>query len=306
MVENVLPSFLVLGLGALARRLGLLSTESAAGLNRLTANVALPALLVLTIGTSPLATGFSAPLAVVTTFLVVAMAVASFAGARACGLPRAQRGVFSQAAFRGNLAYMAFPVILGTLGQEGLRRAALTSAVLIPVMNLLAVVVLQVARGKGSGWGKLVWSVVTNPLVVGANGGLVLSAAGVELWGWLARTLRIVADFALPAALLALGAQLEVEKVRDVRWPLAFAVTAKLVVLPAAGFFLLRAWGLSPLDVQVGVLLLAAPTAVASYPIAVEMGGDSRLAGGAVLVTTALAFPAFVLWGLACGLGLAR
>lgn len=300
-MENVLPSFLVLGLGALARRLGLLTGESAAGLNRLTANVALPALLLLTIGTSPLATGFSAPLAVVTTLLVVAMALATFWGARSCGLPRFQQGVLSQAAFRGNLAYMAFPVILATLGEEGLRRAALTSAVLIPVMNFLSVVVLQVARGQGRGWGKLVWSVVTNPLVLGANLGLLLSALSWQPWAWLHHTLKIVADFALPGALLALGAQLEVEQMRDVRKPLALAVAAKLAVLPAGGFFLLRALHLPQLDVQVGVLLLASPTAVASYPVAVDMGGDSRLAGAAVLVTTALAFPAFVLWGWACG-----
>ncbi|KDA53561.1 hypothetical protein EG19_04995 [Thermoanaerobaculum aquaticum] len=301
MLANVLPAFLVLGLGALLRRWGLLTAESAAGLNRLTANVALPALLLLTIGTSPLATGFSAPLAAMTTLLVVVMAVLAFLLAYLLGLPRPQRGVFSQAAFRGNLAYMAFPVILASLGEEGLRRAALTSAVLIPVMNFLAVVVLQLARGGGRGWGKLAWAVITNPLVLGANLGLFLSALSWQPWGWLHHTLKIVADFALPAALLALGAQLEVEKLRDVRGPLLLASLSKLVLLPGAGFFLLRALSLPSLDVQVGVLLLASPTAVASYPVAVEMGGDSRLAGAAVLVTTALAFPAFVLWGMVCG-----
>ncbi len=300
MVANVLPAFLVLGLGALARRWGLLNAQSAAGLNRLTANVALPALLLLTVGTSPLASGFSAPLTGATTLLVVGMGVAAFVVARLLGLPSAQRGVFSQAAFRGNLAYMAFPVILATLGEEGLRRAALTSAVLIPVMNFLAVVVLQLARGGSGGWGKWAWAVMTNPLVLGANLGLVLSAISWQPWVWLERTLKIVADFALPGALLALGAQLEVEKLRDVRGPLFLASFAKLVLLPGAGFFLLRALELPTLEVQVGVMLLASPTAVASYPVAVEMGGDSRLAGAAVLVTTALAFPAFVLWGMAC------
>lgn len=301
MLANVLPAFLVLGLGALLRRWGRLTAESASGLNRLTANVALPALLLLTIGTSPLATGFSAPLTAVTTLLVVAMAMAAFFLAGALGLPPSQQGVFSQAAFRGNLAYMAFPVILASLGEEGLRRAALTSAVLIPVMNFLAVVVLQLAHGGRREWGKLAWAVLTNPLVLGANLGLVLSAFSWQPWAWLYGTLKIVADFALPAALLALGAQLDVEKLRDVRGPLILASFAKLVLLPGAGFFLLRALNLPPLEVQVGVLLLASPTAVASYPVAVEMGGDARLAGAAVLITTALAFPAFVLWGMACG-----
>ncbi|MCS7182909.1 MAG: AEC family transporter [Thermoanaerobaculum sp.] len=302
MVEHVLPAFLVLGFGALARRLGFLTAESAAGLNRLAANVALPALLVLTIGTSPLATGFSAPLALVTTLLVVGVAFGSFCLARALGLPKGQRGVFAQASFRGNLAYMAFPVILAALGEPGLRRAALVSAVLIPTMNFLSVLVLHMAQGRGTGWGPRLWSVVTNPLVLGANLGLVLSALSWQPWPWLHNTLKILADFSLPAALLALGAQLEVAQMRDVRRPLLLSVAVKLILLPAFGYFILRAWQVSPLDLQVGVLLLASPTAVASYPVAVEMGGDPRLAGASVLLTTALAFPAFVLWGLVCGL----
>jgi len=302
MVESVLPTFLVLGLGVLARRWGLLREEAAEGLARLTANVALPALLVSVIGSSSFAAGFSLRLASATTGLVVAAALGSFLLARLAGLPAAQTGVFSQAVFRGNLAYMAFPVILASLGEAGLRRAAMAAAVLIPVMNFLAVVVLQLAQGGGRGWGRLLWAVLTNPLVVGANLGLLASVLQWNPWGWLAATLKILSDFALPAALLALGAQLEVPRWERLGLPLLLACFGKLVVLPGIGFLLLRWWGVSSADLQVGTLLLASPTAVASYPVAVELGGDRRLAGAAVLLTTALAFPAYVFWGWACGL----
>lgn len=301
MVENVLPAFLVLACGALARQLGFFPVASAEGLNRLTANVALPALLLLTIGTSPLAAGFSAPLAALSSLAVLAGALGSFLLARLLRLPAEQQGVFAQAVFRGNLAYMAFPVILALLGEEGLRRAAMTAAVLIPLMNLLAVVVLQWARGQGGRWGRLAWNVFTNPLVLAANLGLLLSGLSWQPWPFLARTLKILADFALPAALLACGAQLEVAQVGKVRWPLVASSVGKLLLLPAFGLFLFRAFHLPTLDVQVGALLLASPTAVASYPVAVELGGDRRLAGAAVLATTLLAFPAYLLWALVCG-----
>jgi predicted permease len=302
MVENVLPVFLVLALGAAAGKLGLLRGGEAEGLNRLTAHLALPALLVLTIGTSSFSAGFSAGLTLVSTALVVAAAACALLCARLLRLPAQQRGVFSQAVFRGNLAYMAFPVIAATLGEGGLRRAAMTAAVLIPVMNFLAVVVLLYARGGKQGLGKLAVRVLTNPLVLGANLGLLLSALAWRPWAWLSGILKILADFALPAALLACGAQLDIRQVGRVRWPLVFIVAGKLLVLPGLAFVLLRGLGAAPLDLQVGTLLLASPTAVASYPVASELGGDKSLAGAAVLVTTALAFPAFVFWGLLCGL----
>ncbi|MGQ9495215.1 MAG: AEC family transporter [Thermoanaerobaculaceae bacterium] len=303
MVENILPTFLVLAAGALAHRWGLLPPSSAEGLNRLTAYVALPALLVLKIGTSPLVGGFSVMLSLVAVGLVVAAAPLSFVFARILHLPPSQKGVFSQAVFRGNLAYMAFPVIFASLGEAGLRKAALTAAALIPVMNFLAVTVLQLASGSQERWGKLALGVLTNPLVLSAFLGLFLSAFSWQPWGWLRNTLEILANFALPAALLALGAQLEISTFAEVQWPLLWACLGKLLFLPAAGFLLLKVSGVQALDLQVGVLLLASPTAVASYPVAVALGGDRRLAGSAVLVSTLLAFPSYVLWGLLCGVG---
>jgi hypothetical protein len=76
----------------------------------------------------------------------------------------------------------------------------------------------------------------------------------------------------------------------------------KQLVAPLLGLIVLRALGASQLELSVGVLMLAAPTAVATYPVAAELGGDTDLAGACVLVTTAAAFVAFALWGLVLGL----
>lgn len=303
MVENILPTFLVLATGAFAHRWGLLPPSSAEGLNRLTTYLALPALLVLTIGTSPLVGGFSVTLSIVAVGLVVAAVPASLVFARILHLSPSQKGVFSQAVFRGNLAYLAFPIIFASLGEAGLRKAALTAAVLIPVMNFLAVTVLQLANGSEESWGKLALGILANPLILSAFLGLLLSALSWQPWTWLKNSLEILANFALPAALLALGAQLEISTFAEVRWPLFWACLGKLFFLPAAGFLLLKVSGVQALDLQVGVLLLAAPTAVASYPVAVALGGDRRLAGSAVLISTLLAFPSYVFWGLLCGVG---
>lgn len=299
---GLLPVFAILAVGVGARQVGLVDEAGASSLNRLVAHVGLPALLLLKVGTSSLAESFSPPVVAVTTGLVLVVAAAAMVLGRAWRLPGPQRGVLTQAAQRGNLAYVAFPVILAAGGEGALRAAAVTAAVLIPVMNLLAVAVLERYRGGPRSRG-VVWRVLANPLVVSALAGLGLAALGWRPWVWLAASLEILADFALPGALLALGAQLTLGRWGRVWKPLAAAVGLKLLVQPALGFWLLSALHADHQEMLVGVLLLAAPSAVASYPVAVELGGDRDLAAAAVVVTTAGAVLTYFLWGLLLGGG---
>ena len=300
-LAGLVPVFLLLGLGVGARQWGLLDRGAAVGLNRLVANLALPALLLLKVGTSPLDVSFSWRTTLFTSIATLVVAVAAMAGAGLWRLPRSQRGVFAQAAMRGNVAYVAFPLILAGVGDAALRMAVVTAAVLIPVMNLLAVLVLEAARGEGESAGRVAIRVLVNPMVLGATAGLPLAALHWQPWPWLGSTLQILADFSLPAALLALGAQLELRRWAPV-WRQTAAVTvAKLALLPGLGWWALRTTGASELELAVGVLLLASPTAVASYPVAAELGGDTDLAGACVLFTTVASVVGYIVWALVLG-----
>ena len=301
-LSGLLPVFLILALGVAARRFGLVDGLAAAGLNRLVANLALPAFLVSEIGTSTLRVSFSPRLvgAVLTTTVVVT--VLALGAGLLMRLPASQRGVLAQAAMRGNVAYVGFPVILAALGEAGLRRAAITAALLIPLMSLIAVSVLEQFRTQHDRAGLLLFKVLGNPLVVASLLGLLLAAVEWHPWSWLARTLRVLADFALPAALLALGAQLEFRQWHGVWRATVVAAVVKQLVTPVLGLIVLRALGTPHLEMSVGVLMLAAPTAIATYPVAAELGGDTDLAGACVLVTTAAAFVVFAGWSLLLGL----
>ena len=293
-LSGLVPVFALLALGAAVRRLGLLSAEAANGLNRLVANVALPALLLLKVGTSPLEENVSPGLMAACAALVVAVTAAAWWLGAAWRLPPAQRGVLAQAASRGNLAYVAFPVILGAYGDAGLRLAAVTAAALFPVMNFLGVGALEAARGERESVLRLTLRVLRNPLVACSLAGLALAAVGWRPWGWLATTLQVLSDFALPGALLALGAQLSVAAWHGVWKPAAAAPRRAGGVTPARGAGGVGWPGLPPRATPVGGRLMAAPTAIASYPVAAELGGDTDLAGACVVATTIAALPAYL------------
>lgn len=295
---GLVPVFLLLALGHLARRWGLLDATAAAGLNRLVANLALPALLLAKIGTSPLEANFSPPLLAVALGGTVLAAAGTWFGGRLARLPGPVLGVATQAAMRGNIAYLSFPLILASYGEAGLRMAAVTASLLIPTMNLLGAAALLLAKPGQAGVLVTSLKVLANPLVASALAGLGLAALGWQPWPWLGTTLKTLGDFALPGALLALGSQLQPGSLGGL-WQRAAAATAvKLLFLPAFGFWLLTAWRRPPLEVAVGVLMLAAPTAIASYPVAVDLGGDADLAGACVLVSTLSCAFTYACWKL--------
>lgn len=301
MLAGLVPIFLILGLGVVARRFGLLDDASATGLNRLVVYIALPALFIAKVGTAPLESALSVRLMFATAVVSAAATLLALGWARALRLPPSHRGALAQGAVRGNIVYFTFPLILTTYGDDALRLAAVTATVLIPVMNLLAVAALELYRPAGSKDTHIILRVIGNPIVIGALASLLLALVHWRPWGWLDTTLNALADLAFPGALLALGAQLEVGQWRKLWHSLAAASVVKLALMPAAGWWLLRLLGASPGEIAVGVLLLAAPTAVASHSVAADLGGDVELAGSCVLVTTVLSVATYVVWVLLLG-----
>ncbi len=180
--------------------------------------------------------------------------------------------------------------------KSGSRQAVVTSAILILLMNLLAVAVLEAARDRRNGGFRLAARVAANPMVAAALVGVVLAAFHWRPWVWVEGTLTILSDFAMPGALLALGGQLGVSRWRGVWRLTSTASVIKLILAPALGWWALTILGADSLETSVGVLLLAAPTAVASYPVAAELGGDTDLAGACILATTVASFATYPAW----------
>ena len=91
---------------------------------------------------------------------------------------------------------------------------------------------------------------------------------------------------ATPGSLIALGATLTPDRLRASIADAHKTALLKLVVCPLLGVAVCAALGLPPLHRFIVLCYLACPSAVASYVMAEAMGGDARLAGSAVALTT--------------------
>lgn len=293
-VEILAPVFLVVVLGAVLRRLSVVPEEFGPQANRLVYWVALPVLLFRKLSAPGEAAEGAFALSAVMASGTVAAIAAAYCVALLLGLPKRSVGSFVQASFRGNLAYVGLPVVMLSLDNtHGSPPAAAAVVALGPVVvlyNIAAILVLKLGAGQGSGAGSasIVRQIVTNPLIVAIAAGLCWSRIGPATPVFMARTLDLIAAVALPLALLGVGGSLADTRLSGRIAPSVWSASIKLVVAPAAGWATGHAIGMEPRALQVAVLFLACPTAVASYVLAEQLGGDAELTGGTVVVSTIL------------------
>lgn len=282
----MLPLLLMLALGWLIRRIGMIAPETVSAVNKLIFRLFLPVLLFNNIRTLDVTSvpglGFPAFIfcSVLAVFLGAQLLVPKFVKE-----PRKQ-GVMVQGIFRTNFAILGIPLAQAMFGESGIIAVTLALPVVVIVNNVLAVVALSTPTGGKADPRALLRGIVTNPLIVACVLGCILLFTGVTLPPALDKVCSDVGSITSPLSLIVLGASLHWQGVKDNSRLLAWTVLLKQAIIPAVMMTLAVLLGFR--DAQLGVILIlfGAPCAVSSYPMAEAMGGDGPLAASQVVLTT--------------------
>lgn len=288
----VAPVFLLLVLGHLLRRLGVpdgVRTPDSggfwAGADRLVYWVLFPALLFQETARAPLAEGVLGSYALILLGAMLFTGLVALGIARIAGSSSAAAGSIFQGATRHN-TFIAFAICDSLFGAAGMAQASLATAVLVPATNVAAVtvlVLLQHEQGAGRLGRRLVQEMLRNPLLIAIVMGLLCNASGLPVPQILRDGIGLLARAALPLALLCIGAALRMPALRQAGAPTLIAVACRLLLFPAATFILIGLLGLSGTPAMVAAIFGAVPTAVSSYALARQLGGDAALM--AVIIT---------------------
>lgn len=292
----VLPMCLVMALGYGTRRLGWIRREEISAINKIAFRIFLPCLLYYNVYCSDLSGSFDPLLmayAVGGVLLTFGLSIGYTLLTEK--LPE-RRGVLIQGMFRSNYVIMGIPVATALLGADQLGTVSILIAVVVPLFNMLAVVVLEVFRGQKPKPLHILGQIAKNPLVIGSVLGILTLAAGIRLPHILEQTIQNISAIASPLQLFLLGAFFQFSGLKTYRRELVTVSAAKLIVAP--GLFL----GLGALLGFRGVAFVsligvfASPTAVNSFTMAQQMGGDAELAGDIVVTTSAVSILTMFLW----------
>lgn len=292
-LNTLAPVFLLIAVGAALQRSRFVSPDFLREANRLTYWLGLPALLFSQLAASfHQADGAGVMLGAMfgATCLLV---LVSYGAGWLLRVPGASAGTFVQAGFRGNLAFVGLPLVYSLpetpfAGGMSVRTAAIvTVAPMMVFYNVAGVVVLLLSQHQLSG--RMVWPFVrqlaTTPPLVATFAGMGFAVAGWQLPWAVDQTFSALGEMALPLGLLGVGGSLVTARFGS-QWPRPLgAALAKTVISPMLGWAVGRALGLAGLELKLVMILMACPTAVVSYTVAIELKGDEALASGAIVLS---------------------
>lgn len=295
-LNAILPMFLMMAVGYLSRRLGLLGREDVFGINKIAFRVFLPCLLFYNVYCSDLASAIRPRLilyAVCGVLIVFACAVVYVLLTEKA--PE-RRGVMIQGIFRSNYVIMGMPVATTLLGEGELGPISILIAVIVPLFNVLAVVILEVFRGGRPKPLEVLGQILKNPLIISSVLGILVLLLKITLPDFLVSAVKGLGSVATPLQLFLLGAFFRFDGLRRYRRALTTVALGKLVVAPAVFLSAAALLGFRGVEFVSLLGIFASPTAVNSFTMTQQMGGDEELAGDIVVVTSAASAFTFFGW----------
>lgn len=289
------PIFLLIGLGYFAAMGGLLNREQVRGIGAFVITFAMPALLIKTLGTSPiqqtLVPGY-----------LLAYAFGSLAAfTLAFGVSRWGRGdnlsgsaINAMGMSVSNSGFVGYPLVAAAIGSPAVLGMAMGMLVENLLMIPLALVLAEAGKQQGGGGlkvlGMIFGRLLKNPVIIGIISGLGVSLLGIEIPPLLFKPIDMLAGVSAPLALFVIGASLFGMKARGVWVDAAWIASGKLIVHPLAvlGAFLLVP-GIDPIMKAVGVLFACSPM-MSIFPILGQRFGLEDRCSATLLVATVLSF----------------
>lgn len=292
----IVPLFLIIAVGYTVKRLGWIGPEEVRRFNKVTFYTFMPVMLFYNIYTSDFSQAVRLPYALFVVGAALGMVAVSFAVTLLAEKMPERRGVMIQAAFRSNFVLLGLPIAEELLPGSNFGITALMIAIVVPIYNMMSVVVLEYFRGGKPRAGEVLLAVVKNPLILGSVAGLLVQALHITLPEVLVSFSGKMNSAATPLILLLLGASFETREIARYKKELLVCVGLRLVVFPGALLTLSMLMGLRDIEFVTVLAMTAAPTAVNSFNMAQQLGGDSQLAGSAVVVSTAASFFTLFVW----------
>jgi predicted permease len=293
--------FAVIVTGWIVAVTGYLSRALSDALIHFAYNIAMPALLIVTIAQEPahslinwrflMAFGGGSLLCFVLVFGVVSMQ-----GSKSLA-SRTMRGM---AASMTNTGFVALPVLQAIYGPRAVLPAAIATVFVAVVMFPLAVILLEVrqrdAQGSRTPAMVTVKHVVLNPMVISTLIGMILSVSGLRMPAPVTAYFGILADALTPCALFAIGLGLSIDGLRSNVGQASLLSAVKLIIMPVIVYGFSVSLGLDPLYTIAAVICAAVPTAKTVYILAGEYHCEEVLVASTVSMTTLVSVISLVVW----------
>lgn len=283
--------FLLMFVGFLSRKTGVLSDSDCSGVSRLVINVTNPALL-LTAGINQTDTLKGRQLLTAAALgigMYIFLIIISYVMNLIIRPQEANKNTYRVMTVFSNIGFMGYPLITAVYGLDALLFATFF---MIPNNILLYTWAIRALGGRTGE--KSLFHDLKKILNVGVISGIltiILYLTQVRVPEFIETSVKYISSMTAPLAMLVIGASvvnMDMKKLfTDVR--LIIFCLLKLLVLPLIGLSLIRLCGINdPKLLGVSMVMLATPVGAMTAMLSREYGGDYDLASRGVALSTIL------------------
>ena len=297
-LNATMPIFLVMILGFVFRKIGLLSENLASGINKFVFKVALPTNLFIQLYDVDIFTIWDTKY-VIFCFVATLISVLISWGIAHFLRDRSVRGEVVQASYRSSASLLGMAYIENIYGSASVGSLMMIGCV--PLYNVSAVIILSLMNPNNTGIdGNKIKSsligIIKNPIIWGIILGFAWSLTGIHFPTIAETTVSYIGRTASPLGLLAMGAMIDFGSVMKQKGPVILSVFMKLVLFVVI-FAPVAIWlGFEGEKLIALIIMLGSASTVAGFIMAKNMGHEGNVSAGSAALSTLLSSFTMTLW----------
>ena len=295
------PIFLIIAIGFIAVRGGLLGYGDSRALGIFVLNFALPALLFKALSQQPLGRLLNADLLMaysLGSLLTLTLGIGFGCLFQKRGLQSST--ILAMGMTISNSAFMGFPIAEQLIGPA----ATATLAVYVTVENLvmlpLVMVIAELGRKKGSHWARVIGGIclrlMKNPLILSMLLGVAFSRFDLRLPSLAARAIDMLAGASAPVALFYIGCTLAGLSWKGMVGDILGVALGKLILHPLSVFAIFLFLPVADPALRQAAVINASMPMATIYALLGQKYGQEGFCSAALVVTTVASF--FTITGL--------
>lgn len=284
-VRIVFPIFIIILLGFILKRKGILTEEYAKCSSSLIYYIGLPAIMFSDVAKCD----FYSLINIKFIFYIIGITITSFGViwflTAKLFKDKSKITAFVHCAYRGNYVYVGLPITQIILDKEIIPSTILVVAFVLPLYNILALILFDHYNGQKREAKSRLLNFIKDPMVLSVLTALPFSLLKIKLPFSIDKSLEYIGSMATPMALLMIGAGIKWNSLlENIRYIIGASIY-KVVIQPLIFVSLAVLMKFNPEEIVTIFVMTAVPTAMNAYIVTKKFGGDDELGGGIILST---------------------
>jgi hypothetical protein len=282
--ETILAIILLILIGYLAKRIGLLKAEDSLTLNKIVINIAIPSLIFLAMFNADLSN-----LKILLPVTLICIITGSLCGllvylfSRARGYSKKTKWTLVGTSTLFNSGFLGYPIVLGVYGATGLVRAVfydMGSTILFLSLGILFILIF------GGKYTSIFKRTLLFPPLWGIILGIFSNIFHLNPGFIPLNVLKYLSGAAIPIIMISLGLSLEARGLKNYFGAASFVTVTRLMISPLIAILMVYILGLHGLEGTVTVVEAGMPSAMLSLVLAATYDLDINAAAACIFLST--------------------